>query len=293
MKTVVICNLKGGVAKTTTCVNLAALLAREFSKRVLVIDADSQCNTTAFYLRAAEGVGPHGDGAARRDTLADLLRMPKVERTRFSVSFNLDAAIGPSSFDGVDLLPGDSTLMDLDLSKVESEEVFSEVLALGLPDLQSRYDFVLIDCPPAFNAASAAALLAADEVLIPIKLDAFALDGMANLMQQIVNMRRINPRLKVLGLLPVMWYRSDQIVKAESTLRNAGLPVLPRIRRSNRVDDMTFAQEPLCVCAPRCGAAQDYRRLAAWITREAETGGRQVAAPAESRTDGEEAARRG
>lgn len=253
MTTIAICNLKGGVAKTTTTVNLAADLARDHRKRVLVIDADSQANTTAFYRADTDACG---------DTFADLLRMSKNERTEFSVSFNLEAAIRPSSFPGVDLLPADNSLMDLDLSKVECDAVFTDVLARGLPDLKSRYDYVLIDCPPAFNAASAAALLAADEVLIPVKLDAFALDGMANLMQQISNMRRINPRLKVLGLLPVMWYRSENSVKAESALRNAGLSVLTRIRRSNRVDDMTYAQKPLCVCSPKSGACQDYRRLA-------------------------------
>lgn len=258
MKTIAICNLKGGVAKTTTTVNLAANLARDHGKRVLVIDADSQANSTRFYLRAAEGVGPY-------ETMADLLRMPKSERTHFSVSFNLTNVIVAGSFEGVDLLPADSTLMDLDLSKVESDEVFTEVLALGLPDLKRRYDYVLIDCPPAFNAASAAALLATDEVLIPIKLDAFSLDGMGNLMQQIVNMRKINPKLQVLGLLPVMWYRSDEIRRAEMALRETGLPILPRIRRSNRVDDMTFAQEPLIACSPKSGACQDYRRLADYL----------------------------
>lgn len=256
MKVIAECNLKGGVAKTTTTVNLAANLARDHGKQVLVIDADSQANTTAFY---------RADTDACYDSLANLLRTPKRERTEFSVCFWLGAAIRPSSFPGVDLLPADSTLMDLDLSKVESEEVFTEALALGLPNLKARYDYVLIDCPPAFNAASAAALLAADEVLIPIKLDAFSLDGMGNLMQQIVNMRKINPKLRVLGLLPVMWYKSDEIRRAEMALRETGLPILPRIRRSNRVDDMTFAQEPLIVCSPKSGACQDYRRLADYL----------------------------
>ena len=263
MRVIAVCNLKGGVAKTTTTVNLAADLAVDHEQRVLVIDADSQCNSTAFLSaeKPAGGSTSQGEGM-RGDTLADLLRMPKNERTEFSVSFWLEAAIRRSAVEGVDLLQGDASLMDLDLSKVEADAVFTEVLACGLPDLKKRYGYCLIDCPPAFNAASAAALLAADEVLIPIKLDAFALDGMTNLMAQIANMRKINPRLRVLGLLPVMWYRSDQIVKAESALRNAGLPVLPRIRRSNRVDDMTFAQKPLIVCSPKSAACQDYRRLA-------------------------------
>ena len=281
MRVIAVCNLKGGVAKTTTTVNLAADLAVDHEQRVLVIDADSQCNSTAFLSAEAERTDCHANAEAlarndrngesgKGDTLADLLRMPQNERTEFSVSFYLEIAIRRSSVEGVDLLPGDPSLMDLDLSKVEADTVFTEVLARGLPDLKKRYDFVLIDCPPAFNAASAAALLAADEVLIPIKLDAFALDGMTNLMQQIANMRRINPRLRVLGLLPVMWYRSEQISRAEAALRESGLPVLPRIRRSNRVDDMTFAQKPLIVCSPKSAACQDYRRLA---TRIAARGG--------------------
>lgn len=259
MRTIAVCNLKGGVAKTTTTVNLAADLARYHEKRVLIIDADSQANTTAFYRSEHDANG---------SSLAELLRMPRMERTRFSVSFDLNNVIRPSSFEGVNLLPADNSLMDLDLSKVENAEVFTEVLALGLPDLRSRYDYVLIDCPPAFNAASAAALLAADEVIIPIKLDAFALDGMANLMQQIVNMRRINPRLTVRGLLPVMWYRSEQNTEADKALRALELPILPRVQRSNRVDDMTFAQQPLCVCSPRSAAAKDYRRLTRHLVRQ-------------------------
>lgn len=260
MRTICICNNKGGVAKTTTAVNLAADLARYHDKRVLLIDADSQANTTQFF-------GCVG-GEADDTTLADLLRTPPVERTKFSTSFLLELAIQSGSFEGVDLIPADNSLMDLDLSKVESDEAFTSVLASGLPDLQKRYDYVLIDCPPAFNAASAAALLAADEVLIPVKIDAFSLEGMANLMRQIANMRKINPRLRVAGLLPVMWYKSAEIARAEMALRESGLPVLPRIRRSNRVDDMTFAQEPLCVCSPKSGAAQDYRRLASRIAAQ-------------------------
>ncbi|MBQ6398413.1 MAG: ParA family protein [Oscillospiraceae bacterium] len=259
MRVIAVCNQKGGVAKTTTTVNLAAFLARDHGRRILVIDADGQCNTTALF---------EPDAGLPRDTLADLLRMPQNERTEFSVSFWLGTCIVPSSFPGVDLLPGDPTLQALDLSKAEDGEAFTAVLARGLPDLGKRYDYVLIDCPPAFNAASSAALLAADEVLIPIKLDAFAISGMAALSVQLDGMRRLNPRLKVLGLLPVMWYRSETTGEAEAALRESGLPVLPRIRRSNRVDDMTFAMEPLCSCAPKSAAAKDYRLLARRIEQQ-------------------------
>ena len=115
--------------------------------------------------------------------------------------------------------------------------------------------------PPAFNAASAAALLAADEVIIPIKLDAFAIRGMVNLMRQIENMKQINPRLKVAGCLPTMWYKSDTMNMAETALRSTGLPVFPHIRRTDKVDEMTFAQEPLMISSPKSAAGVDYRRF--------------------------------
>lgn len=242
MRTAVILNLKGGVAKTATAVNVAAILASDYKQRVLLIDADSQCNSTEFY---------GGDPA--KGNLAELLRNGSQE----------DAAWGIQStrFTGVDLLAGDESLMDLDLTKVELQDVRATVLRdmVQSLDKMSLYDWVLVDCPPAFNAASAAALIAADEVIIPIKLDAFSLRGMANLMRQIANMRQINPKLRLGGLLPTMWYRSENIQRAEETLRASGLPVYPHIRRTNKVDDMTFAQEPLLISSPKSAAGKDYR----------------------------------
>lgn len=242
MRTIVILNLKGGVAKTATAVNVAAILASDYKQRVLLVDADSQCNSTEFY---------GGDPA--KGNLAELLRSGSQE----------DAAWGIQStrFTGVDLLAGDESLMDLDLTKVELQDVRATVLRdmVQSLDKMSLYDWVLVDCPPAFNAASAAALIAADEVIIPIKLDAFSLRGMANLMRQIANMRQINPKLRLGGLLPTMWYRSENIQRAEETLRASGLPVYPHIRRTNKVDDMTFAQEPLLISSPKSAAGRDYR----------------------------------
>ena len=127
--------------------------------------------------------------------------------------------------------------------------------------VQQDYDYCIIDCPPAFNAASAAALLAADEVIIPIKLDAFAIRGMTNLMRQIANMRAINPGLRLAGVLPTAWYRSDKIQSAEQILKDNGFTVFQHIRRTKKVDDMTFDQEPLLATSPRSAAGVDYRRF--------------------------------
>lgn len=244
MRTICFVNLKGGVAKTATTVNVAAILAKCHQKRVLIIDADSQCNATDFY---------GGDSAPLN--LADLLR--------YGPPADGDWGIQETEFPGVEILPGDESLMDLDLTKVETNDVRSTVLR-DLADYLERgdlVDYVLIDCPPAFNAASAAALLAADEVVIPIKLDAFSLRGMANLMRQISNMRKINPLLNLAGLLPTMWYKSENIAKAEQQLKDSGLPVFHHIRRTDKVDDMTFAQQPLVLSSPKSAACVDYKRF--------------------------------
>ena len=168
MRTIAILNLKGGVGKTVTAVNVAYILAAEHRQRVLLV----------------------------ADSLADVLTAP-------------DGAYGCTSiqatkYERLDLLAASDRLMDLDLSKVEQQLVRPTALVELLSHLRETdrdYDTILIDCPPAFSAASAAALLAADEVVIPIKLDAFSLRGMANLMRQVTNMRRINPALKVSGCL--------------------------------------------------------------------------------------------
>lgn len=249
VKTIAIVNLKGGVAKTTTCLNTAYILAAEYAQRVLVIDADSQCNTTEFLQR--DNLHP--------GTLADLLRDRGV------------AVIERSKYSNVDLIPADEALMDLDLSKIEqgtaTATCIRDLLTVeqGVGDM---YDYCIIDCPPAFNAASCAALIAADEVVIPMKLDAFSLRGMANILRQVNNMRQINPKLRIGGILPTMYYADPTIMDAERQLRGSKLPVYNHIRRTPTVDRMTFAQEPLPISSKHSGATKDYRRFVEALMRE-------------------------
>lgn len=253
-----ILNLKGGVAKTTTAINLAAILAKEHGGKVLIVDGDSQCNTTEFF-----------GGDPTSGNLASVLRNAE----RFDDPGNYAAAfVQKTVYDNIHILPGDETLMDMDLSKVEQGTVNSNVLRFLVEEVKDRFTHILIDCPPAFNAASAAALVAADDVIIPIKLDAFSLRGMGNLMRQIKNMRKINPRLRLAGLLPTMWYPDDQIRDAEQQLKDAGLPMFHHIRRSDKVDSMTFQQEPLLISSPRSAAGIDYRKFVAEYMGGADNG---------------------
>lgn len=247
MKTIAILNLKGGVGKTVTAVNMAAILAEDYAKRVLIVDADSQCNTTEFF----GGTGTQG--------LADVLKKGYNELAYENVVQSTD-------IEGLGLLAASDELMDFDLTAIATDTVDATGLQRLCEQLEfmDAYDYVIIDCPPAFNAAATAALLAADEVVIPIKLDAFSLHGMANLTRQIQNMRRINPCLRVAGMLPTMYYANPSFVSALAELHASPLPVFDTvIRRSPKVDSMTFAQEPLTRYSPRSSAGQDYRRFVA------------------------------
>lgn len=237
MRTTAFLNLKGGVAKTATTVNTAAILARDYGRRVLVIDADSQCNTTEFFQ--VDSIHPA--------TLADALN-------------GREAMIEKSTFPGVSILPASDELMDLDLTAMAGGKIDTDCVRKICREHGDSFDHVLIDCPPAFNAASAAALLAADEVIIPIKLDAFSLRGMSNLMRQIANMRKINAKLVLAGILPTMYYKSKEIDDAEAMLRKQ-LPTFPHIRRSDKVDGMTFEGAPLIISSPISGACVDYRKF--------------------------------
>lgn len=259
MRVTAICNLKGGVAKSTTVINLGAILARDYGKRVLLIDADCQCNTTVFF---------GGDPA--KGNIARVLREASKSKDPGAYAA---IEIQSTATAGVDLLAADDSLMDLDLTKAENGTADAAVLKKLVWAVQGMYDVVLIDCPPAFNAASAAALIAADDVVLPIKMDAFTLQGMGNMMRQISNMRQLNPKLQIAGVLPTMWYKDDLMADSEAQLAKAGLRIYPHIRYSRPVDKMTFTQQPLCISSPRSGAGLDYRRFAAAYVEEGKSYG--------------------
>jgi len=241
LRTLAIMNLKGGTGKTVTAINLAADLARIYDQRVLLVDADSQANLTEFVSHVDNN--PVGG-------VADLLRGQGGHPV-------------PTSMKTVQILQADPSLMALDVTAAGMGLAEREALRVYRHREEERFDWMIVDCPPAFSAAAAAALIAADEVVIPVKLDAFGIRGLATLMEQIRNMRALNPSLTVAGILPTMYYRSEQQDEAETMLRSAmkaaGIPVFHHIRRSTMVDDMTFSQKPLLVSSPKSGACRDYK----------------------------------
>ena len=248
MRTICFLNLKGGVAKSTSVINLADQLARA-GKKVLVVDADSQCNTGEF-LGATDIDG----------SLYTILTHPHTDiDDRFTCCIN-------NVRDRLDVVPASPRMMELDLTAISTGQVYPaslrEFLLMLAETEDVPYDFCLIDCPPGFTASCTAGLMAADEVIIPSTQDAFSLSGMAHLLAQIQTMRKVNPRLRLLGVLLTMVVKNDILVKVQAALQESKIPVLyPMIPASEKVGGMTWEREPLSTYSPRSGPGRAYRIL--------------------------------
>lgn len=246
MRTIAIFNLKGGVAKTVTAATMAYCLADDHKRSVLCIDADGQGNLSQYFgVEAVEGA-----------STLDLIQ-GKTE------PYYGDWI--PTAKPNIDVIAADMRLSFADVDAIKDgrcDLTAMESLRQDMAEDQA-YDFVLIDCPPAFSAASSAALAAADEVIIPVRLDAFSTAGMAELTEQVRNMRRINSRLQVAGILVTQYQHTAEEQTAHAYLKaQSGLPVFrTRIRMSKRVAPATYARESLLTFSPHCGAAKDYRRF--------------------------------
>ncbi|QIA62054.1 AAA family ATPase [Vibrio astriarenae] len=184
-KIVAIANQKGGVGKTTTCINLAASMAAT-KRKVLVIDLDPQGNATM-----ASGVDKYGIETTAYDLLVEDVPFEEVVCRTTSGHFDLIAANG-----------------DVTAAEIKLMEVFAREIRLknALTPIRDNYDFIFIDCPPSLNLLTINAMAAADSVLVPMQCEYFALEGLTALMDTISKLAAVvNENLKIEGLLRTMY----------------------------------------------------------------------------------------
>lgn len=258
MRTTAIFNLKGGVGKTTTAINMAAILA-ERGKEVLVIDGDPQCNLTQFF-------GFRDPDKMCENNLAQLLNLDAAGR-----SDNAEDYLFETFIPGVNLLPASFDLVNADIAKMMSlgsvsVKAISDLLhalmdaAQGVIDPPEPFDHVLIDCPPSFTAATVAALYAADDVIIPVEADLFSILGLTSVIAQINSMRTVKPRIHVAGALITKWHNTIATHQGEAALRASAVPVFKQtIRRSDKVTESIFSGQSLQQYSPQSAAGRDYR----------------------------------
>ena len=182
-KVIAIINQKGGVGKTTTAVNLSALLGA-MGQRVLMIDLDPQGNTTS-------GLGMEVDDKSIYEVIMGRMKLTDVmEETEFK---NLSIA-------GSDVRLANA---ELELVEVEKREYR---LKTAVQSVQQDFDFIFIDCPPSLELLTLNALCAADEILIPVQCEYYALEGLSDLMMTMRAVKRkLNPTLGIFGVLLTMY----------------------------------------------------------------------------------------
>ena len=140
---------------------------------------------------------------------------------------------------------------------------------LAAVEEDNEVDVVLFDCPPGFTSASIAALSAAKEVIIPLTVDGFAVEGLSKLRPQLESMRKANPDLAVSGVLITQWRNTEFVKEAEQALRQWDMPVFAQtIRRTEKVPESTVAKNPVVEYSATSAATKDYRMLAEEIFGE-------------------------
>lgn len=241
MKTIAIINMKGGCAKTTTTVNMAHILAKDYKKRVLLIDNDKQGN-----LSKACGAWSYDN-----PSLADIL----------TGAAGITEVIQTTQIPLLNVIPANMHLLTANLMVIKDQDrQQATILKDELQEVAYAYDYCIVDCPPDINISVINALVAADEVIIPIKIDGYAFDGMDELEEQINNAKQLNPKLKFRGCLVTMFYNRDVCRQGEEWLQNQRYPVFKtHIRRTEKADEVTFTNESLMEYSPRSGAARDYK----------------------------------
>jgi chromosome partitioning protein len=184
-RVIAIANQKGGVGKTTTAINLSASLALS-EKHTLLIDSDPQGNTTA-------GIGFPKDPARR--TLYNALMLAEP----------LERVILKTQIDGLDLIPADKNLVGAEVELVAAENREYQLKRILQP-VRDNYEYIVMDCPPALGLLTLNALTAADSILVPIQCEYLALEGVSELLDTLMRIRRtLNPNLSIEGIVLTMY----------------------------------------------------------------------------------------
>ncbi len=243
---VAIANQKGGVGKSTTAVSLGAALA-ELGFRILVVDLDPQGN-------ASTGMGIRHE--ARGVTVYDVVLSEAP----------VESAIVPTSVKHLDAVP---STIDLAGAEIELVSQFSRETRLKkalVPVGEGRYDFIFLDCPPSLGLLTINALTAAEELIVPIQCEYYALEGLGQLLRNVnLVQQNINPELRLTGIVMTMFdprtKLSEQVV--EEVRRFFGEVVYDVvIPRTVRLSEAPGFGQPITVYDPRSKGAESYRQLA-------------------------------
>ena len=249
-KTFVFVNQKGGVGKTTSALNIGAYIAAE-GKNVLLVDFDAQAN-----LSSGVGAKPPKPG------IYELL----------SGKASIEQVIKKTAVARLDVIPSSIDLSGaaVELIDQEDRDLF---LKKALAPVKSRYDFILIDCPPSLGVLTLNGMAAADSVLIPMQCEYFALEGLSLLLQTVQRIQHsLNRSLKIGGIFFTMYdprtrLAHDVVKQVSAYFRKAVFSTI--IPRNVRLSEAPSHGQPIVLYDPACSGARAYQSLAREIIQRA------------------------
>lgn len=238
-------NLKGGVGKTISCCNIAHILATVYNKRVLVVDNDKQGNSSKFFhLHDYD-----------KFSVADVLMVKNID---------MQKVIQNTEYENLDLIQANMMLVKANI------EILSDIgrpqqtrLKTALERVAGHYDYCIIDNAPEINMATVNALVASDEVLIPLTIDKFAFDGLDELYNQIESAKEFNENLCLRGCFITQWRNNDINRQQEAWLieQEKYCAFHTHIRRTEKITQSTFEEQPILLYSRRSAAARDYLKF--------------------------------
>jgi chromosome partitioning protein len=254
---IAVANQKGGVGKATTAVNLAASLSAT-RRRVLLVDLDAQGNATM-------GVGVDKNTVVKtaRDLLLEKARPEEVIRELPQLGFHLIPANG-------DMTEAEVRLREMPVGDFALKSVLAEIA--------DRFDFIILDCPPALSKLTVNALVAADGVLIPMQCEYYALEGLTALVDTVNRIKKlINPKLEIEGLLRTMYDPRNNLateVSAQLTQHFGDKVYRTIVPRNVRLAEAPSHGLPAMIYDFDCPGARAYIALAGEMLRKYDGAGR-------------------
>lgn len=245
-KIISVVNQKGGVGKTTTAVNLAAALGIG-GKKILLIDADPQGNSTSGY-----GISKRDITVSSYDVLIGNAKAAE--------------AIVKTEFKGVDLIPCNMQLAGAEIELASIEKDREAQLKKALAPIRDNYDYIFIDCPPSLGLITINSLSASDSLLVPIQCEYYALEGLSQLMNTVRTVKRLfNPYIELEGVLLTMYdgrlnLTQQVVVEIKKFFENKLYRVV--IPRSVRLSEAPSYGQPIQYYDKRCKGALAYDDLA-------------------------------